>query len=229
MKMTNNHSKTNSTDNYGYVYVLSNEYMPGLVKIGFTSAKEAEQRAKELYTTGVPVPFTVEFACRVKHSKELEVALHDAFSDKRINQNREFFKMHPSQVVAILKYLETLTKSCEDRVDDATTEFNNLMDKGLTTEDTSARKYARKPNLNFIEMGLKIGDTIVYVDDPNITATIKSERKVEYNNIEYSLSRLTNDLRGKSSDYGVQPTLWWTYNGNRLDEYYNQTYSQYND
>ena len=54
-------------DNHiGIVYVLSNRAMPGLVKIGMTTRPELDTRLKELYTTGVPVPFDVEYACEVK-------------------------------------------------------------------------------------------------------------------------------------------------------------------
>lgn len=41
----------------GIVYVLSNEAMPGLVKIGLTGRKDLEDRLNELYNTSVPVPY----------------------------------------------------------------------------------------------------------------------------------------------------------------------------
>ena len=45
-------------EDYGIVYALINEAMPGLVKIGMTSRLEITQRMKELYnSTGVPLPF----------------------------------------------------------------------------------------------------------------------------------------------------------------------------
>ena len=40
---------------------MSNPAMPGLVKVGFTT-DTPDVRARELYTTGVPLPFKVEFA-----------------------------------------------------------------------------------------------------------------------------------------------------------------------
>jgi ribosomal protein S27E len=44
----------------GYVYVLSNESMPGLVKIGFT-ARDITKRVTELNSgTAVPAPFVIE-------------------------------------------------------------------------------------------------------------------------------------------------------------------------
>ena len=45
------------TKNYGIVYLLTNPCMPGIVKIGKTSRTDLQNRMKELYTTGVPVPF----------------------------------------------------------------------------------------------------------------------------------------------------------------------------
>lgn len=51
---------------YGIVYLLTNPVMPGLVKIGMTTQEDIDKRMKELYTTGVPVPFECQFACRVK-------------------------------------------------------------------------------------------------------------------------------------------------------------------
>lgn len=44
----------------GYVYIISNQAMPGIFKIGFT-LKDPELRAKELDSTGVPYPFIVEY------------------------------------------------------------------------------------------------------------------------------------------------------------------------
>ena len=40
---------------------MSNPAMPGLLKVGFTT-DTPDVRARELYTTGVPLPFKVEFA-----------------------------------------------------------------------------------------------------------------------------------------------------------------------
>lgn len=46
------------------VYVLTNPAVPGLVKIGYTIQEDANARIGQLYTTGVPVPFKLEFACK---------------------------------------------------------------------------------------------------------------------------------------------------------------------
>lgn len=61
---------------YSIVYVLANPAMPGLVKIGRTSSDDTALRLSQLYTTGVPVPFELKFACRVQNPEEVELALH---------------------------------------------------------------------------------------------------------------------------------------------------------
>lgn len=90
---------------YGIVYLLTNPVMPGLVKIGMTTQEDIDKRMKELYTTGVPVPFECKFACKVKKSDclKIEKALHKAFEPQRINQNREFFRINVDQAQAILE------------------------------------------------------------------------------------------------------------------------------
>jgi T5orf172 domain len=45
----------------GIVYVLINPAMPNIVKIGLTTREGIEQRMKELFTTGVPVPFECSY------------------------------------------------------------------------------------------------------------------------------------------------------------------------
>lgn len=88
------------------VYVLTNEAMPGYVKIGKTNTS-LEQRVAELSrSTSVPLPFTVSYACTVKDAAFVERLLHDAFDNNRVNPRREFFNIDPERVVAALKLAE---------------------------------------------------------------------------------------------------------------------------
>jgi hypothetical protein len=77
----------------GYVYVMTNEAMPGLVKIGMTCG-DPESRAQELSSaTGVPFPFRVVVCKKVHRPKEKEAAIHELLSALgfRVNERREFF------------------------------------------------------------------------------------------------------------------------------------------
>lgn len=76
----------------GYVYILTNEHMPGLVKIGRTT-RDVGQRANELFQTGVPSPFIVADAKLSPDCELLEIQMHEHFWDSRVGDNREFFKV----------------------------------------------------------------------------------------------------------------------------------------
>lgn len=76
----------------GYVYVLSNSAMPGLLKIGRT-INSPEDRARQLDQTGVPMPFVVECAYLSPDCEQLESRVHEALRGVRAREEREFFKI----------------------------------------------------------------------------------------------------------------------------------------
>ena len=79
------------------VYILTNEAMPGIVKIGMTEADSVESRMAQLNAhSGVPLPFECYFAAEVDASRRIESILHQLFSEQRINPRREFFIRRPT-------------------------------------------------------------------------------------------------------------------------------------
>src|SRR5882757_4467970 len=87
----------------GTLYVLTNSFMPGLVKIGCTTGP-VEDRIKALSGgTGVPVAFSCHFAAQVSNLKMKEKTLHQLFADSRVNPAREFFKISPEKVVLAIQ------------------------------------------------------------------------------------------------------------------------------
>lgn len=210
---------TNKQNNYGIVYVLTNPTMPGLVKIGMTSRNNIDERMKELYGTGVPVPFECKYACKVKSSdcEKIEKALHTAFAPDRINANREFFKIKPEQAMAILELFNR---------EDVTQEITDEIDNDLTTEDKSASEKinsSRRPPLNYFEMGMKKDDLLVFIKDNNIIASIADEKKVMYEGEIYSLTALTKKIL--NIEHAIQPTGYWMFNGKNLRDIYDETYT----
>ena len=86
----------------GCVYVLTNDGMEGMVKIGFTT-RSAEVRARELSTTGVPMPFAVAFESeRTRFFREIERAVHARLKDKRVRQGREFFRCTADEAIRVV-------------------------------------------------------------------------------------------------------------------------------
>ena len=89
----------------GIVYILENECIPGLLKIGFTR-KDAHSRAKEISTaTGVPKPFEVKFIYECNDPYSVEQEIHNEINGKgkRINKKREFFEIEFNEAVSIIK------------------------------------------------------------------------------------------------------------------------------
>lgn len=195
------------------VYVLTNPAMPGLIKIGMTTQLEVEDRMKQLYGTGVPVPFDCAFACQVKDASEVERALHFAFGNSRINPNREFFKLEPERVIAILKLL---------KADEITTQFEKQIESETDAADKQSAvnlKESRRPRMNFVEIGIPIGSTLQFKSG-GVEVKVLTEKKVEYNGEECSLTAATRKVLGLAEDYPLQPSPHWLFQGKTVKEIY---------
>jgi hypothetical protein len=198
----------------GFVYVLTNPVMPGLVKIGCTDANDADTRIAQLYTTGVPVPFKIEFAARVENMVAVESALHQAFAPNRINPKREFFRLEPDQPIAILRLLN---------VQDATVEVSNGADAATDDQSKAAaeQQIKRRPRFNFDEMDIPVGSVLKSTRDES-SVVVVDDRQVRYGDEVLSLSAVTKTIL--QTDYYVAPGPYWTYNGKLLRDIYNETY-----
>jgi len=86
----------------GFVYVMSNSSMPGIVKVGKTS-RMAEDRAQDLRTTGVALPFDIEFRAATSHIEAVEKEAHAMLASARVSPKREFFRIAPSDAIDTVK------------------------------------------------------------------------------------------------------------------------------
>ncbi len=192
----------------GVIYILTNEAMPGLVKIGLTRGK-IEQRMRELDTTGVPLPFECFLAYQVANSGEREKRLHDAFDNVRVRQRREFFTIAPERVASALLMADGI---------DVTPRTDVVEDE----EDKVAleRAHSRRPKFNFNLAQVPVGATLVLVKDENITCTVDGAKEVEFQGRTMSLTQAAlaalHTLGYAWSS--VQGPAYWEYEGETLDE-----------
>ena len=99
---------TASSYTVGFVYVMTNELMPGIVKIGETSWLP-EDRATGLYTTGVPQPFDVVYRGATSWPKAVELTAHESLKAHRIKEKgqkrprREFFRVSVDEAIETLR------------------------------------------------------------------------------------------------------------------------------
>lgn len=86
----------------GFVYVLSNPSLPGLIKVGCTE-RSVEDRVRELSNhSGVAAPFIEEWSCAVAAPHDAERRAHEALGDFRYALNREFFQIEPGRAVDVV-------------------------------------------------------------------------------------------------------------------------------
>ena len=86
----------------GFIYVMSNPAHPGLVKIGQTS-KDPELRRRDLSSTGVLEDFVLEYRVLTEDYDEIELEVHRQLIDSRYRQDREFFKISPSEAISKIR------------------------------------------------------------------------------------------------------------------------------
>lgn len=85
----------------GWVYVISNKAMLGMVKVGY-STKDPELRAVELNHTGTPYPYSVEYDLLTEDPYQVEQMAHKLLSDQR--EGKEWFRCSIEEAkAAILK------------------------------------------------------------------------------------------------------------------------------
>lgn len=176
---------------------------------------DVKVRMKELFSSGVPVPFECEYAAKVADISKVEEALHIAFAPHRINPKREFFEIEPNQAIAIIKLLETqnVSPEVEMQPDD--------IDK---VEVEAGKNFSKKrPRLNFKEMGILPGSELLFIHNEE-PAIVNDERTVTFRNQITSLTNATRIALGEGYAYNIAPGPYWTYNGKRIRDIYNETY-----
>ncbi|MBM7034773.1 GIY-YIG nuclease family protein [Vibrio ulleungensis] len=96
----------------GWVYVISNPSLPGMVKIGMTTRHDYQTRINELNrSTSIPTPFRVEFVHPCQDPLGLEQKLHQIYSGYRVNNRREFFSISPHEVKQKIEQIDNVVES----------------------------------------------------------------------------------------------------------------------
>lgn len=190
------------------VYVLTNEAMPGLVKIGLTN-DSVESRLTQLSAhTGVPLPYECYFAAEIDDAERIEKKLHQLFAEARINPRREFFRLDPEKVVlaiSIGEFKEITPGKAQVEPEE---------------EEALERVKARRPRIRLDSIGIKVGDVLTLSRDESIHAVVFPDGKVQYAGQILSPSAAALQALRK---LGYQtPTasgsVCWMFDGETLDE-----------
>ncbi len=192
------------------VYILINQSMPDLIKVGITD--DLERRMKELDKTGTPLPFECFYAVEIDESlaPKIEKKIHEGFDDKRIRQNREFFSATPEQAKSILEIAEIMggkdVTPKEDIVE--------------TPQDKQALENAKKQRsrFNFQMIDLQPGTILKFRKDETITCEVHDDTKIKFRDKITSLSNAAEIiLKEMGYDWSAyQGPRWWMYEGKNL-------------
>ena len=186
--------------------------MPGFVKIGYTTQDDVQTRMRQLHSTGVPEPFECAMAVQVRegHAKTLEKALHTAFAPDQGNSSREFFKMDPARVLAILRIWpgkDVTPKTPKDN-----------------TKTKTHKRGTRRPGFTFDMLGIPVGSTLISTRTGE-EATVLENNRVQFRGKVMSLTAATELVFGKHR----QPTPHWKFGRWTLQEMYEKAVPRASD
>ena len=192
----------------GIVYILTNESMPGHIKIGWTggdSPRDVQERMRELDKTGVPRPFDCVYAAVVADARAVESRLHTVFAERRIRPTREFFEgVEVRSAKAAL-----LLAGGQDVTPGVTIDTN---EQG----EVVPVKPPKRPPFRFSMVDIPPETELTFLRDESITCRVLDDRHVEYKGERKSLSPLTQEiLNAPRTPAGPD---YWVYGDETLSE-----------
>ena len=148
---------------------------------------------------------------------EAEKLLHNFIKhlapNKRINNNREFFNIHPEKVYELLNNVKNILG------EEASLELHG---DNIEIKDNDSSNRVRGEIFDFYKKGLKENDIITFIDDSNIQPVVANNRQVFFEGGKWYLSALVKELytrMGKVSDSGsYQGPAYFEYNGVKLKD-----------
>ena len=143
--------------------------MPDTIKIGFTD--NLSRRLRELDNTSTPLPFECFYALEVEDARGIEDLLHEAFDDKRVRQNREFFNCTPEQAKSALKIAEKMGGR-----DVTPKEVVVETEQDRQALDNAKKKKGRVDYFGIL--GIDIGETLKFSKDQRLTCVVKENGQV---------------------------------------------------
>lgn len=170
----------------GYIYIMTNPCLKGMVKIGY--ATDVEARRKQLSTTALPYDYEVYATYETSgnlEDKKLHKLIDNLNPDLRVSKNREFFVMKPKEAYELLEAIAIISGS-QDKL-------TLIVDDD---KQTAQQQNKKRPSINFEECGIPVGAKLVYTEDPTVFVTVEGPRKVIYNNEITSLSAVVGGIKG---------------------------------
>lgn len=190
----------------GYIYIMTNPALKGMVKIGY--ATDVEVRRKQLSTTALPYEYEVYATYETSgnlEDKKLHKLIDNLNPDLRITKNREFFVLSPEDAYELLDSIATISGT------------RNKLKKVKVSQ--SKKQKIRRPPVDFMKCGIPVGAELVFTEDPSVVVKVVSERKVQYNDEITSLSAISDKIKG----YSTSGPTYFKYNGKTISQIAEET------
>jgi len=210
-------------ENKGVIYILTNPSFPEYVKIGY--ADDIQKRLKQLNRSEcVPFAFRV-YATYEVTDRLSDIQIHNIIDSLNPNLRsietfegkkrvREFYAMTKEDAYKLLDgiaKINGLTKNLKLH-----TPTQSEVSDTETANEVKEESIERRSPFSFFACGIKIGEHIVYKNDPTIVCSVTGDRTINYNGTTTSVSALAQKLL--NANHPIQGTLYFTYNGEILSD-----------
>ena len=188
------------------------------------SHREGRQRLFRHAVLFLLFPDVFEPIVSLNHKKTIVKAFHDETGEKPDVDNMDLINLDKS-LLAVVRRLQDERPGEEilfyhpplkDRWQDGPSPQNGT-DK---PSDEKSKDPGRRPNLNFVEMGIPIGSRLVSVKTGK-EAIVVSQNRVTFLGEEMSLTTATRRTDGR-----MHPCPQWTFEGRNLSDIYEETYGK---
>ncbi len=205
----------------GVIYILTNPSFPDYVKIGY--ATNIQRRLHQLNRSEC-----IPFAFRVYATYETMQPLQDKTLHSMIDRlnpslravetfdgkkrTKEFYAMSKEEAYSLLESIAAIsgTKGSLKRL---TPEGHEIVDEETAREIQEEMQERRAP-FSFIKCQIPIGSKIVLENKPEVTAFVKDDRHIEYNNKTYSMTGLAKEVFDINRP--IAGPCYWSYEGENL-------------
>ena len=190
------------------VYILTNECMPDIIKIGITD--NLERRIRELDNTSTPLPFECFYAVEVDDASKIEKKLHQGLDDCRVRQNREYFYTTSERAKSLLEIAEIMGGK-------NVTPFEDYVEN---PQDKQALDNAKKirSKFNFQMFDLQPGTELYFKKDTTIKCFVYDDNRVKFRDEITTLSEAAYKvIQELGYDWNaISGPAYWCHDGKSL-------------
>ena len=184
----------------GIIYITTTS-VTGLIKIGRCESNRFDKRMNELEQNGYWNVGGLKryFAVEVDDYCEKEKLMHTLFSKSQVSTS-ELFALDKDLAKQMLSAFEG------KQIYPSPTQQNPI--------PKPKNGQQKAPRFSFKMLGIPVGSELVFIPDSSHKCIVKNDDNiVEYKGKDYTLSKLAEELKGKSL---LQGPAYFTYNGESL-------------